>query len=354
MTTVPLPAHYNGRQQRIRFNTGKMGDELNSKTDSEYNIIKSSWESMHPDAGIMTFEEHVRLADEAYRRQHAGQPLSPNQARSIRFGNSHMNSSRDVGNSVRFGGHTQHSIFSQVSKGHSNANRPSQFQPGQSRNFPPNTGSHSSGASQAVKGNSSRSIGSASSSAMLEKLGVETPKNSSSQAETQVPHKSRLFKIPEDPEGYGLGTKFDGVSQATTVVPGSTAKHSSRTHLSQIPEKSVSHAPSSRSHHSETNSKHTAGAAARAPSKLSRIEEEPSRHGSSSSSCTVTQASTKHSQGIPGSSRSSQRLDTPSKRIPSSDSHHVSSSTRRQPNAGHSMSTYSSMSSGTIRNPHQG
>ena len=69
--------HYNGKQKRVHFTTGKMGDELNRKTDSEYNIIKMSYESMHPDAAIMSFEEHVRLADEAGNQQNPaqGKPL---------------------------------------------------------------------------------------------------------------------------------------------------------------------------------------------------------------------------------------------------------------------------------------
>ena len=82
MATVPEPVWYNKQPKRIVFTSGKMGDEINRKSDAEFSIIKSSYESLHPDAAIMSFEDHVRLADEAYNRRHQGRDQAPDRATS--------------------------------------------------------------------------------------------------------------------------------------------------------------------------------------------------------------------------------------------------------------------------------
>ena len=85
MATVAESVWYNKQPKRIVFSGGKMGDELNRKSDAEFSIIKSSYESLHPDAATMSFEEHVRLADEAYDRRHPGRAQAPSRARPGRF-----------------------------------------------------------------------------------------------------------------------------------------------------------------------------------------------------------------------------------------------------------------------------
>ena len=147
-----------------------------------------------------------------------------------------------------------------------------------------------------------------SASILLAKLGLDEPKEKSSETAKHDIPKSKLFKIAEDPDGYGLSTKFGTAAGASKRSSADDKSHRPKGGLPEIREESTSHAPSLRTHNRGPSSREpTSRTGLHGPPWLSHIQEESSRHGFPPSS-----SSTMNSPEWPNDGQMTGRLRDPS------------------------------------------